>query len=150
MRKSTIAALLVAQTLAATQPLAAADLAARDDQRIGAFGGVRLRLALGGDANQPRARAGLMLAPTVRSRTVDGAERIRFGEGFEFGIQPNRTPQLSFAGTRVDRPGLVAAGSAPDGPRANLSNVAWAAISVGAVVFAVVLGRAVLEDDEED
>lgn len=97
IRKTSIAALVIAQTMAAAPPAFAADFAATE-QRTGAFGGLRLRLPLGGNPRTQRLRAGLTIAPALRSRSGDGETSMRIGEGLEFGYRPNRPLSLSLAG----------------------------------------------------
>jgi len=85
--KTSIAALIIAQSLAAAPPAFAADFAAVQEQRAGAFGGFRLRMPLGGEVRARQVRAGFALAPTLSSRTGDSEIRTRIGEGLEFGFR---------------------------------------------------------------
>jgi hypothetical protein len=128
MKKLTIAALIAAQTLTVATPAAAADIAEARETRPGAFAGLRLRVPLDGGAHQRQVRAGLTVAPTLHSRSADGAVRGRIGEGLELGATPGRAPALTLAGTRVDRLG------APDGRRANISTEGWIAIGAGTLI----------------
>jgi hypothetical protein len=139
----TIAAFVAAQALSAVQPAAAADLVERDAPQMGAFAGARLRVPLGGARAERRARAGLTLAPTMRVRDADGGSRLRFGEGLELGLAPNRPLELSFAGQRMDRIG---------DRRAGVSTLGWIAIGVGTIVVAAAVGTAILvhEINEND
>ena len=52
---------------------------------MGAFGGLRVRVPLGGDPRERQVRAGLAIAPTVQGGTIGGERRQRIGEGIEFG-----------------------------------------------------------------
>ena len=130
MKYPTIAALL-----AAAQPAVGAELAESRTQQMGAFAGVRVRMPLDGDARQRQLRAGLTVAPTLHTRTADGATRLRIGEGVELGITGREPVRLSVAGTPVNR--LVQSGTGPDGQRLGVSTVGWIAIGAGVVVLAV-------------
>jgi hypothetical protein len=132
MRKLLIAAVLVAQAASFAAPAQAADLSAglqQPENRMGAFAGARLRIALG-DTRQERVRVGLAIAPTLH-RISDGNARMRIGEGLEYGFTERRTPAVSLAGLRV---GDMQRG--PGGARRNVSTVGWVAIGVGTVVVA--------------
>jgi hypothetical protein len=147
MKKLTIAALLAVQLPGAAQPAAAADFAAQEQRQIGAFLGARLRVPFGGGRDNRQVRAGLTLAPTTHMRGMDGAVRMRLGEGLELGIGPNRPLELSLAGTRIDRLGLAPGGTAPGGRRAGVSTLGWIAIGVGAaIVVTAAAGYLWLED----
>lgn len=141
MKKSVITALLAGQLSGFAPPAMAADFAGLQEQRAGAFGGLRLRIPLDGRADRRQVRAGLAIAPTLQSRAGDGAVRTRIGEGLELGFSPNRAPALTLAGTRIDRLGV------PAGRRANVSTVGWVAIGVGATL-AVLAVAAVLVVEE--
>lgn len=148
MKKLTIGALLAAQVPGAVQPAAAADLVERDRPQIGAFAGARLRIPLGGAREERRLRAGLTLAPTMRVRHADGASRLRFGEGIEFGVAGREPVRLSLAGTPVDR--LAGDGRGPDGRRLGVSTLGWIAIGVGATVVILVGAAALVADHISD
>jgi hypothetical protein len=153
MRLSSIAALAAAVSMAAAQPVAAAELHETQAQRMGAFAGARLRIPLGGDEGRRQVRAGLTVAPTLHSRSMDGASRLRIGQGVEFGLTGREPVHLSIGGTPVSQLGQV--GTVPGGPRRNLSTGEWIGVGVGTVV--VVLGVAYLlfsewidcDEDEE-
>lgn len=101
MKKLTICALLAAQILAASQPAAAASLDDRlsiTDQRRAAFIGARLRVPFGGE-NSGRPRAALALTSVEHGQNADGRTRIRFSEGIELGLSPDRPLTLSIGGT---------------------------------------------------
>lgn len=136
MKKLTIAALIAAQLVASARPALAADLAEGRIQEAGMFAGFRLRAPLAGEAGRQPVRAGLALAPTLQSRAMNGGEvRTRFGEGLELGFNGRQPAGLSFAGTPVSR---LAQGSAgPDGHKAGISTLGWAAIGVGVVAVSL-------------
>ena len=135
MKTMTIAALLAAQLMIAAPPAAAAELADGRTQEMGAFGGVRVRVPLDGNARQRQVRAGLMLAPTMHSRTPSGETRMRIGEGLEVGRADDEPVRLSIGGTPVSR--LAEGPTGPDGRRLGVSTVGWIAIGAGVLVPAV-------------
>ena len=136
MKRLTIAAMLAAQLAAAAQPVFAAELTEHRTQQMGAFAGVRMRMALDGDARQRQLRAGLTVAPTMLSRALNGESRMRIGEGLELGLTGNQPPRLSIAGVPVSQ--LAQGPVGPGGRRLNASTGEWIAIGAGALV--VVLG----------
>lgn len=144
MRKTLFAALVAAQ-LAAT-PAAAADLVQDRtvaSQQAGSFAGARVRVALGGGEQQGRLRAGLVMAPTLRTETADRRGSLRFGEGVELGITRDRPLTLSIAG----RPLTGEEARRATGPRAGVSTLAWVAIGTGVVL---VVGTLLLVDAMND
>lgn len=146
MKKLTIAALLAGQMATAVPPAIAAPLEdhpSLTDQRRGAFIGARLRIPLDGARDERRLRAGLTLAPTVRTRNADGAGRLRFGEGLELGVAGREPVRLSLAGRPIDRM------AGPDGERLGVSTLGWIAIGVGASVVILVSALALCMDDSE-
>ena len=146
MRKLLIVGLIAAQAGSLGAPAQAADLAAepqRQEARMGAFVGARLRIALG--AGQPaRVRAGLAVAPALH-RMEQGSARLRIGEGLEYGFAERRSPEVSLAGYRISD-----MERSPDGRRHNISTLGWVAIGVGVVVVVGVgvLGWLVHEADQ--
>jgi hypothetical protein len=132
MRSSILAALVAAQFSLSAQPLLAAELDANEQSRLGMFGGVQLRMPLGGARAEPP-RVGLTLAPTLRSQRIDGASATRVGQGLELSLATRR-PELRLAGTRFDRLHTLAA---PDGRRANISTLGWVGIGAGALALTV-------------
>ena len=147
MKKLVIAALVSAQ-LTAAQPALAAAPGPGEQTRIGMFGGVQLRLPLGGSrAEAPRASLGI--APAVRSEGIDGFGRTRIGEGLQLSLQPNRPVELNLAGTRLDRIGLAPGGQTPDGERAGVSTLGWIAIGVGATAVVLVVAASLCAADHD-
>ena len=134
MRNLTKAALVLAHGVMVAQPVFAAELIGDQQTRVGVFGGVRLNLAVGGPALGSRARAGLALAPTVRSERMQGATRTRIGEGLHFGLAERGRPELTFVGTSIDRLGMAPNGRPPKGYRAGVSTLGWVGIGAGVVV----------------
>ncbi len=135
MKKLTIAILLAAQMIGSAQPALGADLTESQSPRMGAFAGLRLRVALDGEGEPEPVRAGLTLAPTLQTQGQSGEIRTRFGEGLEFGIRGNSPLRLSLAGTPVSR--LAQGPAGPDGQRAGVSTVGWVAIGVGVVAISL-------------
>ena len=133
MRRIVVAATIAAELAAA--PAAAADLV--DDrsivaQQAGSFSGARIRIALGGGEREGRVRAGLVMAPTLRSEAADRRGSLRFGEGIELGFDQDRPFALSIAGQSLT--GDQARRTS--GPRAGVSTLAWVAIGTGIVLVA--------------
>lgn len=147
MKKLTIAALVAAQLASVAQPAMAADLVQQETPRMGAFAGARLRIPLGGAREERRLRAGLTLAPTMRNQGADGASRLSFGEGLEFGIAGREPARLSLAGVPVNR--LARSGTGPDGQRLGISTIGWIAIGVGTAIV-IVVGAAVICSQDSD
>jgi hypothetical protein len=134
MKKVTIGALLGAQLLAAAQPASAAELEFIGAQRTGAFGGLRLRMPLGGDRRERQLRAGLTLAPTLHDRLANGESRLRIGEGVEFGLRGPGPMRLSIGGRDLRRLGAREGG---DDHRGGISTGAWIA---GGIVLVTIAG----------
>jgi len=149
MKKLTIAALVAGQVLATATPALAADLTSSQEVRGGAFGGLRLRLPLGGDSRGHRVRAGFALAPTVSSRAQDGAVRSRIGEGLEFGYRSGYPVSFSIAGADLQQ--RLGAAQDNDGNRRHRgpSTLGWIAIGVGAAAV-IIVGAAVLCASDHD
>lgn len=151
MKSLVMVSLIAAQIGLAAQPASAAELVGPrgvESQREGAFLGARMRLKLGG-GDEKTVRAGLALAPLQQSRGFDGSIRTRFGEGFELGLGDKGRPALSLAGQPVDQLMLGRSGKDPTGRRQGVSDLAWVAIGVGAVVVIVLaLGVACTSDND--
>jgi hypothetical protein len=131
MWKLLIAAVLAAQVAPSAAHAQTANLGPGTQQgetRVGAFGGARLRIALGG-GQRVRVRAGVALAPALH-RTENGASRLRIGEGLEYGIADRRAPAVSIAGYRASDVKDLAGGA-----RNNVSTTGWIAIGAGVIVL---------------
>ena len=144
MKLAVIAGLVAGQLLATAQPAAAADFAEARNVETGAFAGLRVRVPLGADPERRGIQAGLTVAPTFRSTTMDGRSRMGIGEGLELGFRQRENITLRLAGTRIDRIGMAPGNRAPDGPRAGVSTLGWVAIGVGTLVVAAAVATAVL------
>ena len=132
MEKILIAAVLVTQAAPFAAPAQAAELAGGlqpHENRMGAFAGARVRIALG-ETRRDRVRAGLAIAPTLH-RISEGNARLNIGEGLEYGFTGRRSAAVSLAGLRISD-----MGRAPEGSRRNVSTAGWIAIGVGTVVVA--------------
>ena len=134
-----IAAVLGGQLLIAAQPAVAADFAAAQPERVGAFGGVRVRVPLGGEAGQRQVRAGLTVAPTLQGASLDGERRLHIGEGVELGYRAGRPLSLSFAGMDV---GARRLGAAEEEDDDNDGPPTWALIAGGVVILVGLAGYA--------
>ena len=143
MKKLMIVALLASQLSAAAAPAAAAELDRHAAPQMGAFGGLRVHLQLDGDLRERRLRAGVAIAPTVRSGMADGGTRLRIGEGLEYGLRGGEPARLSLAGRDLRRLGAQG-GEDDDG-----GVPTWALI-VGGVVVVLGVGWLVFEDAMND
>jgi len=136
MIRSLAIASLIATQLVAT-PAAAAELhsdRAPGMTAAGTFAGARIRLPIGGVARREGLRAGLVMAPTLRSEQAGGRIATRFGDGLELGFGGNRRSlAFSVAGRQLT-------GQTRDlpGSRAGVSTLGWIAIGLGAVALIVV------------
>ncbi|MDQ4086483.1 MAG: hypothetical protein M3177_00480 [Pseudomonadota bacterium] len=128
MKKLLIAALLAGQVA----PAAAAGFSPSRETDAGAFAGFRLRVPLDGNAQQRRVRAGLTVAPTLRTLDLHGERRMQIGEGLELGVTGPQPVTLSLAGRPVSQ--LARGGEGPEGRKAGVSTLGWVAIGVGAVI----------------
>jgi hypothetical protein len=143
MKRLTIGALLAGQLLSVAQPAFAADLVAWEAPQMGAFAGARLRVPLGGARDERRLRAGLTLAPTLRTSAADGESQLRFGEGLELGVTGRQPVRLLLAGQDVRRLG---AAEDNDDRGGGPSTLGWIAIGVGTFLI-VAVGAAALAAD---
>jgi len=145
MKNRVLAGLAAAQMIVAVQPASAASPEQMSSVQTGTFAGARLRISLGGKQEARKFRAGLTVAPTMRSQTVSGDTRMRFGEGLELGLTGKRPLTLSLAGRPVSRlaPGGV---KSEDGKRLGVSTGGYVAIGVGVVLVAVGVGYLVMEN----
>jgi len=146
MKMVTMTALVGAQLLAAAQPAMAARLEAAGDQQMGAFGGLRVRLPLGGEPGGRQLRAGLTLAPTLHGRLANGETRLRFGEGLELGLRGREPIRLSLAGRDIRRLGARDG----DGERRGIPTGALIAGGIVAVTIAGVVFIAIAFDNAND
>jgi hypothetical protein len=148
MKKLMIAALVAGQVLTSATPALAADLTGSQEVQGGAFGGLRLRVPLGGRPGEHRVRAGFALAPTVSSRARDGAVRTRIAEGLEFGYRSGHPLSFSIAGRDLQPRRLGAAQDNDDNHRhRGPSTLGWIAIGLGAAVVIVVGAAALCASD---
>jgi hypothetical protein len=139
-------ALAAAHLLFAAQPSAAAGLEEPATLQGGTFAGARIRLSLGGGPNDGKLRAGLALAPTMRSQTLAGQSRTLFGEGVELGFAGERPLSLTLAGRPVGR--LLPGATRPeDERRLGMSTTGYIAIGVG---IAALVGAFILYQDAKD
>ena len=143
MKNYVLAGLIAAQMIVAAQPAAAASLDQGASAQTGTFAGARIRLSLGGKQQDQRFRAGLTLAPTLRSQTLSGETRMRIGEGLELGFTGKRSLALSLAGRPVSR--LLPGAGMPGDDKLGLSTGGKVAIGVGvALVVAAGAGYLVM------
>jgi len=143
MKTYVLAGLVAAQTIVAAQPAAAANLDQTTTIQSGTFAGARIRLSLGGKQRDREFRAGLMVAPTLRSQTISGETRTRIGEGLELGFAGGRPLALSLAGRPVNH--LLPGTGKPGDDKLGLSTGGKVAIGVGvALVVAAGAGYLVL------
>jgi opacity protein-like surface antigen len=127
MKKLIIAALVASQLAIPAQAADLVDTRGSEGMRPGGFAGARIRVSLDAEPRE-RIRAGLTVAPTRHDFGGDGAARLRFGEGLEFGFSERRSAGFSFAGQPVRD---LVSPIGPDGNRRNISTVAWVGIGVG-------------------
>ena len=145
MRSLMLSLLAAGQLAIACQPALATEIEAGEQSRMGMFGGVQLRLPIGGEARAQQPSLSLSVAPMMRSQRADGAAATRVGQGFELSLAARR-PELRLAGTRLDRLDTLTVGNGRDGRRANVSTLGWVGIGVGAL--ALTLGGFYLWLDE--
>ena len=138
MKKLLIAALLSSQIVGAV-PAMAQGFAPVRETGAGTFGGIRVRVPFGGP-REP-VRAGLAIAPTVRTDYQDGHVRTRIGEGLEFGYRTGRRVSFSLAGRDLSSFRLNAA-EGNDGhhgfPWGTAALVVGGILVAGAVAYAAV------------
>lgn len=151
MKTYVLAGLVATQTIVAAQPAAAASFEESATVQSGTFAGARIRLSLGGKEQDRKFRAGLTLAPTLRSQTISGQTQTRIGEGLELGFTGKRPLTLSLAGRPVSN--LLPGGAKSDDERRlGISTVGYVAIGAGValVVGAVLFADAVHDSREND
>lgn len=144
MRKLLIGALIAGQALGGAVPALAQGFAVAQETQAGAFAGLRVRLPFGGASREPL-RAGLAVAPTMRTETQDGRVRTRIGEGLEFGLRGSEPAQFSIAGRSLRQ--LNAQGNDRGG---GISTGAWIAGGLVLVTVGVVVTFALLLESADD
>ena len=152
MKKHMLVVLVVALSIVATQPAAAAaaDLEEMTTVRSGTFTGARIRILLGGPQHEQTIRAGLTIAPTWRSQTIMGETRTRFGEGLELGFGGKHPLAVSLGGRRISSL-LLGGRKTEDDKRLGTSTGGKVAIGLGVVALvagAVVLGVVISQSDD--
>lgn len=146
MKNYVLAGLVAAQSIAAPQPVAAAGFEEMTTAQSGTFTGARIRLSLGGRQQDRKFRAGLTMAPTLRSQAISGETRTRFGEGLELGFSGKRPLTLSLGGRPVSS--LLPGGrKSEDEQRLGISTGGYVAIGVG---VAALVGAFMLYDHYRD
>lgn len=146
MKNYVLAGLVAAQSIAAAQPVAAAGFEEMTTAQSGTFTGARIRLSLGGRQQDRKFRAGLTMAPTLRSQAISGETRTRFGEGLELGFTGKRPLTLSLGGRPVSS--LLPGGrKSEDEQRLGISTGGYVAIGVG---VAALVGAFMLYDHYRD
>ena len=149
MKTLIMSALLAGQLLAAAQPALAAELETNGHQRMGAFGGLRVRLPLDGIVRDRQRRAGLTIAPTLHTRTRDGESRLRIGEGLELGLRGREPMRLSIAGQDLRRFAAQQSGDEDDDD-GGIPTGAWIAGGIVLVTIAGVVFLAVALENASD
>lgn len=153
MKNYVLAGLVAAQSIVAAQPAAAAPFEQMTNVQRGTFAGARIRISLGGRQHDQKFRAGLAIAPTMRSQTISGETRTRIGEGLELGFSGERSPAFSLGGQPVSR--LLPGGRKSDDEK-RLGTSTGGYVAIGAGVVALVAGAVVLgvvishSDDAQD
>ena len=147
MRPFVLSLLVAGQLAVAAQPALAAELEPSEQTRVGMFGGVQIRLPIGGNTRAQRPSFALGIAPVSRSQRLDGSSSMRIGEGFQLRLRPQEQVEFRLAGTRLDRLGIAPNGNAPGGQRAGISTLGWIGIGVGAAIVIVVVATAICASD---
>jgi hypothetical protein len=150
MKNYVLAGLVATQSIVAAQPAAAAPFEEMTTDQSGTFAGARIRLSLGGRQHERKFRAGLAIAPTLRSQTISGETRTRIGTGLEFGFAGERSLAWSLGGRPVSC--LLPSGrKSEDDGRLGTSTGGYVAIGAGVVALvagAVVLGVVIDHADD--
>ncbi len=150
MKNCVLAGLIVAQSLVAAQPAAAAPFDEITTVQNGTFAGARIRLSLGGRQQEGKIHAGLTIAPMLRSQTISAVSRIRIGEGLELGFAGERRLAWSLGGRPVSR--LLPGGSkSEDDRRLGTSTGGYVAIGVGvaALVAGAIVAGVVIDHSDD-
>jgi hypothetical protein len=132
MNNYVLAGLVAAQMTVAAHPAAAARLEEGTSVQTGTFAGARIRLSLGGKQQDRKFRAGLAVAPTLRSQTIFGETRMQVGEGLELSFTGKRPLAVSLAGRPVSS--LLPGAGKPGDDKLELSTGGKVAIGVGAAL----------------
>ena len=150
MKSYVLAGLVAAQSIVAAQPAADAGIEELTTVQTGTFAGARIRLSLGGRQHDRKVRAGLTIAPTLRSQGIAGETRTRIGEGLEVRFVGKRSLGVSLGGRPLTR--LLPGGrKSEDEKRFGKSTSSKVAIGVGAVALvagAIVLGVVISHSDD--
>lgn len=141
-----ITALVLAQALAAAEPVAAAEITAPGQTQAGVFGGFRLVIPLDGEPRHRQVRGALALAPMLHSHDSDGKLSVRLGEGIEYGFRSGRKLSFSIGGHDL---GLSRLGAAQDDEKEDGGVPTWVLVA-GGVVIAVGVGGALFYDAMKD
>lgn len=144
MRMIGIIALLVSQSLLAG-PASAAPVHAPGAAQVGAFGGLRLRIPLGGETGDRPARLSLALAPVAQIRAGDGAPRSGTSDGLELAVGDRGALRLSLAGEPIER---LAARARADGDESGSGT--RTILIIGGIAVALGVGALVFWDAMED
>jgi hypothetical protein len=140
MKKLMITALLGGQLLIVAQPALAADFVATRPERVGAFGGLRVRVPLGGNLRHRHVRAGLAIAPTRQGVGMQDERALHIGEGIELGYRSSRRLALSVAGVDVRQ---VRPGAAQDDGTEDEEGGSSTLLIIGGVVVVLAAAAAV-------
>jgi hypothetical protein len=143
------AALVATQISIAAQPALAAEIQREATAATGTFGGVRLRVPLGGSRAERAPRLGLAFAPTVHAMNENGEARMRIGEGLEFGFSGRRAaPALSIAGRRLGAAQGEGGNREDDG--GGIDTAEGILIGAGVVILVIGVGVIWLASEQND
>ena len=146
MKYFVLSGLVAAHFIVGAEPAAAAGFEEATNVQSGTFTGARIRLSLGGRQHDRKFRAGLTIAPMVRSQAISGETRTRFGEGLELGFAGKRPLTLSLGGQPVSR--LLPGGRKSENEqRLGISTGGYVAIGVG---VAALVGAVLVFDHYRD
>ena len=146
MKNCVLAGLVAAHALVTAQPAAATGFEQMTTAQSGTFTGARIRLSLGGRQHDRKFRAGLTIAPMMRSQAISGESRTRLGKGLELGFAGQRPLTLSLGGRPVSR--LLPGGRKSENEtRLGISTGGYVAIGVG---VAALVGAFLVYDHYRD
>lgn len=120
---------------------------------VGVQAGVTIPLGKTRSENSSGPQLSLRAGPSLTrgGATVSVRERVTVAPLAELAVRPSHSTTWSLAGQRLAvryaHPSLREAEGPPDGPRSNLSTVAWVAIGVG---VAVIVGGLLFVDAVRD